>query len=174
MKETLCCCFMIYWYITYFIYILVHGGFDAYSFSVTANVYNKTCIQRNVTSNGTGVSKTYDYCPNVQTSEWSKFALLLCNAIFAGGWIDLYKAAPGIVDSFEKRITNVESKNEDLHRQLAGKDFIIASLEGQLDDRRLIVRMTARQDTAQVVNTVDENGSLLTQTRYPDYQTVVN
>ena len=154
-------------YLIYLAYVLVHSGFDYFGTLTLSKVYKASC-------NATNISEVYGYCQEYSLSYENRFAFFICNILFLGGWLGLFKSIATIMDQFGKHFTIVESKNEDLRRQLKDKDISIVTLQGQQTDRGLMVRMGAQLEEARLRKVEDERGNLLAQKKYPDYQTVIS
>ena len=168
MKKALyisCICFGM---IIYFIYLCVHVGFDTHSHTTTYIMYNTTCEGKNNKQNVTSVENVYGFCPDFKIDESSKLALFLCNIFFIAGSLSFWSVIGVSIETSENIFKEMKSKNEDLRSLLSDKEIHMTCLQARLADRRLIVKIAARRENTPP-NTEEENGSLLTQTRYPDY-----
>ena len=170
---------------------MVQAGFSGYNIATDSSVLDAACTVRNITyncKNGTlndVRNITHDcsvifpegsFCSDVRLSHVSNIVLLIGNSICAGIWFCMIRLIYSIFIKTKTKTLNSATEVDDLKRQLTEKDRHIMTLQGQLADKRLLIKATAKLDNnlpAQVEET-NEKARLLPQKKSHELQAPVN
>eukprot|EP00800_Vazella_pourtalesii_P009798 TRINITY_DN2461_c0_g2_i1.p1 TRINITY_DN2461_c0_g2~~TRINITY_DN2461_c0_g2_i1.p1 ORF type:complete len:183 (-),score=5.63 TRINITY_DN2461_c0_g2_i1:127-675(-) len=177
MNDSLSLCILLWWFIIYYIYFFVQVGFGAHTLATDISVLGSACIVRNLTDfNCTSILNEYSFCSDFRLSHVGNIVLFTGNAICAGIWLGMVKFIYSIFIKTETKTLNSATEVDDLKRQLTEKDIHIMTLQGQLADRKLLIKATAKLDNnlpAQVEET-NEKARLLPQKKSHELQAPVN